>query len=121
VFLYSFNETNRSLNCVPHCSERAGITLTSLPDPATPQGRLHGTMASLWANFIHTGNPNTGASATAVTATTTTTETPPTWPQYGQTDSNIVFALEDDGGVVSEYNYRQPQCDYWDTLRGHPD
>ena len=69
-------------------------------------------------NSVDTVDPQTADPQTADSQTAA----PTVWSPYTRAqDNNLVFALQSDGGVKMESNYRQQQCDYWDTLPGGPD
>ena len=117
VFLYSFNRTDPALGCVPHCSELAGVTLSGLPDPSSSDGRFFGAMASFWASFVRHGDPNKGSSSSIGRDSGGVV-----WPAYSQTaDELLVLAPDEGGGIRTETMYQQNECDYWETLAGHPD
>ena len=117
VFLYSFNVSlvpaaGGRFACPYHCSELAGLLLTSTPHPSTPLGLVQESMGYYWLSFYRHGDPNAEKLPGS-----------PHWPRYAnQTDRSMVFALEPDGGIAVEQHYRKVACDYWtNTEHGYWD
>ena len=117
VFLYSFNVSlvpaaGGRFACPYHCSELAGLLLTSTPKPSTPLGKVQESMGYYWLSFYRHGDPNVEKLPGL-----------PHWPRYAnQTDRSMVFALKPDGGIATEQYYRKAACDYWtNTEHGYWD
>ena len=71
--------------------------------PTAEEEQLSKDVANLWANFIHSSNPNSGDYAV-----------PAHWPQYkAKADELLVL---DEPGVEVAYHQREKYCDTWDRL-----
>lgn len=115
VFLHSYKimeEQFPGLFCAAHCTEKAIYSFTGplQPDTETDRGRLIEIASRYLLSFYKHGDPNAERDKGA-----------PEWPEYSAAGQNVAFALPDAGGVYVEQNYRQQECDYWETLPDGPD
>jgi len=104
TFLYSFNykPTFSQGNCmnVAHTFELEFVWPGLFGIPLTPREQQFSlTMVDYWTTFAHIGNASYASTVN--------------WPPYNSTaDTNLIFDLS----ISTEANYRQSQCDLWDTV-----